>query len=210
MKIAPSILTADFLKLEEEIKSIEQESDYLHLDVMDGHFVPNISFGSHVLSGLKRITNVPLDTHLMISNPIDYIKDFAGINSSFITIHVEANKVKETLDLIHSYGIKRGLSLKPKTSLDDIKPYLSELELVLVMSVEPGFGGQSFMVDQLDKVRELVRLRDEHHYNYVIEIDGGINFDTAKLAKEAGVDIAVAGSYVFNAKDRNEAIRGIK
>ena len=210
MKIAPSILTADFLKLEAEIKSIEQESDYLHLDVMDGHFVPNISFGSHVLSGLKNVTNVPLDTHLMIQNPIEYIKDFAKINSTFITIHVEANKVKESLDLISSLGVKRGISLKPKTPIDALKPYLSEVELVLVMSVEPGFGGQSFMADQLDKVRELVRLRKEHNYHYVIEIDGGINHSTAQLAKEAGVDIAVAGSYVFNAKDRNEAIRVIK
>lgn len=209
MLIAPSILTADFNQLMSEIESIKT-ADYLHLDVMDGHFVPNISFGPHVLGGLKKISNVPLDTHLMITNPHDYIDSFVEIGSSFITIHVEANKVQESLNRIKASGVKAGITLKPKTKLDTLYPYLDQVDLVLVMSVEPGFGGQKFMEDQLDKVRTLVKLRREFNYNYVIEIDGGINGDTAKLAKEAGVDIAVVGSYVFNSKHRDETIRSLK
>lgn len=209
MLIAPSILTADFNRLEFEIQSIKT-ADYLHLDVMDGHFVPNISFGPHVLSGLKRITNIPLDTHLMITNPLDYIDLFVEIGSSFITVHVEANKVQESINRIKASGVKAGITLKPKTKLEMLYPYLDQVDLVLIMSVEPGFGGQKFMVDQLDKVRELVRLRETYHYHYVIEIDGGINGDTAKLAKEAGVDIAVVGSYVFNSKQRDEVIGSLR
>lgn len=209
MLIAPSILTADFNQLSSEIQSIKT-ADYLHLDVMDGHFVPNISFGPHVLGGLKKISNVPLDTHLMITNPLDYIDSFVEIGSSFITIHVEANKVQESLNRIKASGVKAGITLKPKTKLDTLYPYLDQVDLVLVMSVEPGFGGQKFMEDQLDKVRTLVKLRREFNYNYVIEIDGGINGDTAKLVKEAGVDIAVVGSYVFNSKHRDETIRSLK
>ncbi|MBM7454069.1 ribulose-phosphate 3-epimerase [Acholeplasma morum] len=209
MKIAPSILTADFNILKEEILSIGH-SDYLHLDVMDGHFVPNISFGSHVLSGLKKITSIPLDTHLMIENPLQYIDQYVEIGSSIITIHVEANQPLESICRIKASGIKAGISLKPKTPLEDLFPYLDKVDLVLVMSVEPGFGGQSFMEDQLEKVRELKRLREAYKYNYIIEIDGGINGTTAPKAKEAGVDLAVAGSYVFNAKDRNKAIDAIR
>ncbi len=209
MLIAPSILTADFNRLESEIQSIKT-ADYLHLDVMDGHFVPNISFGPHVLSGLKKITNIPLDTHLMITNPLDYIDLFVEIGSSFITVHVEANKVQESINRIKASGVKAGITLKPKTKLEMLYPYLDQVDLVLIMSVEPGFGGQKFMVDQLDKVRELVRLRETYHYHYVIEIDGGINGDTAKLAKEAGVDIAVVGSYVFNSKQRDEVIGSLR
>lgn len=209
MLIAPSILTADFNRLEFEIQSIKT-ADYLHLDVMDGHFVPNISFGPHVLSGLKRITNIPLDTHLMITNPLDYIDLFVEIGSSFITVHVEANKVQESINRIKASGVKAGITLKPKTKLEMLYPYLDQVDLVLIMSVEPGFGGQKFMVDQLEKVRELVRLREIYHYHYMIEIDGGINGDTAKLAKEAGVDIAVVGSYVFNSKQRDEVIGSLR
>lgn len=209
MKIAPSILTANFNNLEAEIKSIEA-ADFLHLDVMDGHFVPNISFGAHVLSGIKSISNIPIDTHLMIQNPVAYIEDFVKIGSEYITIHVEANEPDKAIEAIKKAGVKAGISLRPKTSIQDLIPFLSEVDLVLVMSVEPGFGGQSFMVDQLEKVKELVRLREKNNYQYLIEIDGGINLQTAKLAKEAGVDIAVAGSYVFNQKDRNQAINAIK
>jgi ribulose-phosphate 3-epimerase len=209
MKIAPSILTADFNQLEQEIKSISK-SDYLHLDVMDGHFVPNISFGPHVLSGLNKITNIPLDTHLMIEDPKAYIDQFVRIGSSIITVHVEAKTPLEAICRIKASGIKAGISLKPKTKIEALYPFLDQVDLVLVMSVEPGFGGQSFMIDQLEKVKALVELRAQYHYQYVIEIDGGINLETAKLAKAAGVDIAVAGSYVFNAKDRNQAIKDIQ
>jgi ribulose-phosphate 3-epimerase len=209
MLIAPSILTADFNRLEAEIKTI-QTADYLHLDVMDGHFVPNISFGPHVLGGLKKITNIPLDTHLMITNPLDYIDLFVEIGSSYITVHVEANKVQESINRIKASGIKAGITLKPKTKLETLYPYLDQVDLVLIMSVEPGFGGQKFMEDQLDKVKELVRLRTLYNYSYLIEIDGGINGDTATLAKAAGVDIAVVGSYVFNAKDRDAVIGSLR
>jgi len=209
MLIAPSILTADFNRLEAEIKTI-QTADYLHLDVMDGHFVPNISFGPHVLGGLKKITNIPLDTHLMITNPLDYIDLFVEIGSSFITVHIEANKVQESINRIKASGIKAGITLKPKTKLETLYPYLDQVDLVLIMSVEPGFGGQKFMEDQLEKVKALVKLRTAYNYNYLIEIDGGINGETAKLAKAAGVDIAVVGSYVFNSKNRDAVIGSLR
>ncbi|MDX9808283.1 MAG: ribulose-phosphate 3-epimerase [Acholeplasma sp.] len=209
MFIAPSILTADFNQLTTEIESVKS-ADFLHLDVMDGHFVPNISFGSHVLSGLKKISKVPLDTHLMLSNPLDYIDQFVEIGSSYITVHVEANKVQESINRIKASGIKAGITLKPKTKVETLYPYLDQVDLVLIMSVEPGFGGQKFMVDQLEKVKTLVELRKTYGYHYMIEIDGGINGDTAKLAKAAGVDIAVVGSYIFNAKDRDAVIGSLR
>lgn len=209
MFIAPSILTADFNQLATEIESVKS-ADFLHLDVMDGHFVPNISFGSHVLSGLKKISKVPLDTHLMLSNPLDYIDQFVEIGSSYITVHVEANKVQESINRIKASGIKAGITLKPKTKVETLYPYLDQVDLVLIMSVEPGFGGQKFMVDQLEKVKTLVELRKIYGYHYMIEIDGGINGDTAKLAKAAGVDIAVVGSFIFNAKDREAVIGSLR
>lgn len=209
MLIAPSILTADFNQLGLEIETISK-SDYLHLDVMDGHLVPNISFGPHVLSGIKKLTKIPLDTHLMIQNPLDFIDQFVEIGSSIITVHVEANRVQESINRIKASGIKAGITLKPKTKLEAIYPYLDQVDLVLIMSVEPGFGGQKFMEDQLDKVRTLVELRKAYNYHYVIEIDGGINGQTALLAKTAGVDIAVVGSYVFNSKDRNLTIEALR
>ncbi len=209
MFIAPSILTADFNQLATEIESVKS-ADFLHLDVMDGHFVPNISFGSHVLSGLKKISKVPLDTHLMLSNPLDYIDQFVEIGSSYITVHVEANKVQESINRIKASGIKAGITLKPKTKVETLYPYLDQVDLVLIMSVEPGFGGQKFMVDQLEKVKTLVELRKIYGYHYMIEIDGGINGDTAKLAKAAGVDIAVVGSFIFNAEDREAVIGSLR
>lgn len=207
MKVAVSILTADFNNLETEIKSLH-ESDYIHLDVMDGHFVPNISFGKAVLQNLKKITNVPLDTHLMITNPYDYIDDFASIGSKYITIHIEANKVSETLEKIKSHKIKTGLSLRPGTDIKLLDPYLKDIDLVLVMTVEPGFGGQSFMIEQMKKVDYLYEMRKKHNYKYVIEIDGGVNDKTIKYAK--GVDIVVSGSYILNQKDRSKAIKSLK
>ncbi len=207
MKVAVSILTADFNNLEAEIKSLH-ESDYIHLDVMDGHFVPNISFGKAVLQNIKNITDVPLDTHLMISNPYDYIEDFVSIGSKYITIHIEANKVPETLEKIRAHNVKTGLSLRPKTDIKLLDPYLKDIDLVLVMTVEPGFGGQSFMIEQMEKVQYLYDMRKRYNYKYVIEIDGGVNDETIKYAK--GVDIVVSGSYILNQKDRSKAIKSLK
>lgn len=209
MKVATSILTADFNNLKKEIKSLDK-SDYLHLDVMDGHFVPNISFGYAVLSGLPKITNIPLDIHLMISNPYEYIESFAKLKPEFITIHVEANKPYETIKKIKEMGIKSGLSLKPHTSLNEITQYLNLVDLVLVMTVEPGFGGQSFLESQMDKVKKLHELRIDNNYNYVIQIDGGINDKTIKHVTNTGCDIVVSGSYILNAKSRDEAIKSLK
>ncbi len=209
MKVATSILNADFNNLEKELKKIES-SDYIHLDVMDGHFVPNISFGYPVLRNIKKLTNVPLDTHLMISNPYDYIDNFAKLGSCFITIHVEANKPLETIKLIKDKGIKSGITLKPKTKLSDIYSFLPIVDLVLVMTVEPGFGGQSFMVDQVEKIKELDRLRKKHNYSYLIEADGGINGETIKYLKNSGVDIVVSGTYITNSDNPEAAIKSLK
>lgn len=209
MKVAPSILTADFNNLEKEIKSLDS-ADYIHLDVMDGHFVPNISFGYAVLRKIKEITKLPLDTHLMIANPYDYIDDFIKIGSHIITIHVEANKPLETIKKIKKNNVKAGISLKPGTPLEVIIPYLNLIDLVLVMTVEPGFGGQSFMEDQMNKVRELDRLRKKHNFTYLIEIDGGINDKTIHKVLNTGCDIVVAGSYILNQKDRIKAIQSLR
>lgn len=205
MKIATSILNIDFNNLEREIKNIST-SDYLHLDIMDGHFVPNISFGYTVLRNLKDITDIPLDTHLMIQNPYDYIDDFAKIGSKYITIHVEANEPLKTIELIKKRGIKAGISLKPNTKLEEIYPFLDKVDLILVMTVEPGFGGQSFMEHQMDKVRELAILRDQHNYNYLIQIDGGVNDKSISKVKNTGVDIVVSGSFITKNKNPKRAI----
>ncbi|MFA5719917.1 MAG: ribulose-phosphate 3-epimerase [Acholeplasmataceae bacterium] len=207
MKVAVSILTADFNNLEQEIKTLHQ-SDYLHLDVMDGHFVPNISFGKAVLQNIQHITDIPLDTHLMIMNPYDYIEDFVAIGSTYITIHIEANNVDETLKKIKRLGVKTGLSLKPGTDIHTLDPFLKDIDLVLVMTVEPGFGGQTFMMDQMDKVKYLYDMRKKHNYSYVIEIDGGVNDKTIHHAHL--VDIVVSGSYILNQKDRTKAILSLK
>lgn len=209
MKVATSILNADFNNLEKELKKIES-SDFIHLDVMDGHFVPNISFGYPVLRNIKKLTSVPLDTHLMISNPYDYIDDFAKLGSLYITIHVEANKPKETIDYIKSKGIKAGITLKPSTSIIDLIPYLEDVSLVLVMTVEPGFGGQSFMVNQVDKIKELAHLRKKHNFNYLIQADGGINGETIKYLKDSGVDIVVSGTYITGSDNPEAAIKSLK
>lgn len=209
MKIATSILNADFNNLEKELKRISN-SDYLHLDIMDGHFVPNISFGYTVLRNLKNITNIPLDSHLMVQNPYDYIDDFDKIGSKYITIHVEANKPLKTIELIKRKGIKAGISLKPGTELREIFPFLDKVDLILVMTVEPGFGGQSFMEDQMEKVKELAILREEHGYEYVIQIDGGVNDKTIGKVRNTGVDIVVSGSFITQNKDPKKAIESLR
>lgn len=209
MKIAPSVLTADFTNLVAELKSIDT-ADYLHIDIMDGHFVPNISFGSTITKQISQISPLPLDIHLMVTAPLKWIDQFAASNPKFITIHTEANRVKETIKSIESHRIGVGLSIKPKTPVSDLMPYIDHVNLVLVMTVEPGFGGQTFIMETLDKVKELVKYRRANGLSFVIEVDGGINKDNIKLCRDAGVDISVAGSYLFNQKDRQQAILSLR
>ena len=205
--IAPSILSADFSRLAEEIKDVEQGGcDMIHVDVMDGHFVPNLTIGPLVVKALRKTTKLPLDVHLMIDEPINSIEEFRKAGADWITIHVEATKeVGKTLDKVKELGAKPGISLRPKTPLSAILPFLDKVELVLIMSVEPGFGGQSFMPEMMDKVRQLRR-----QFKGLISVDGGVNRETAPQPLEAGADILVAGTAVFGQKDRKAAIAELR
>lgn len=209
MLIAPSILTADFGKLKKEIDSIAS-ADYIHLDIMDGNFVPNMSFGPHISKCIRNLTTIPFDTHLMVKRPLDWIDKFSLPQTEFITIHFESENYLEAIVAIRRKDIKAGLSIKPKTKVDEIKDILPLLDLVLVMSVEPGFGGQKFMPESLDKIKELKKIREESNLNFIIEVDGGINIETAQLVKTAGADMIVAGSHIFNQKDRKQAITNLR
>lgn len=201
MKVSLSILTADYANIEESLKDIIHEVDYVHMDVMDGEFVPNISFGYSFIKSLRRLTDKPFDTHLMMMHPQRYIKQFADAGSQYITFHVEADcDVMQTINFIHEEKVYAGISIKPSTSVKEIEEYLPYVDMVLVMSVEPGFGGQSFMDSSIQKVRELKKLRDEHGYSYLINIDGGIKDTTSVLVKDY-VDMAVVGSYICNAEE---------
>ena len=210
--ISPSILAADFARLGEDVKDIcSRGIDYLHVDVMDGAFVPNISFGSAVMKSLNSYASVPYDVHLMVEEPIRYIKDFVTDNTEFITVHEEACKdLAGTIKAIHELGIKAGVSIKPGTDPEVLNELLPEIDMVLVMSVEPGFGGQKFMDSSLPKISYLRDKREELGLSYLIEVDGGIGSSNADLVKEAGVDVIVAGSAVFKASDRSAEIAGIK
>ena len=213
--IAPSILSADFKKLGEEIALVESlGAEYLHFDVMDGHFVPNISFGVPVLQSISKCHQMINDVHIMISEPKKYIEKFAEAGADIITFHYEAcedqNEVQDVIDMIHSFGIKAGMSIKPGTPVEVVQPFLEDLELVLVMSVEPGFGGQSFIPESLDKISYLRKMIDLNGYLCLVEVDGGINEKTAKLCRDAGVDILVAGSYLFGNPDIEERMESLR
>lgn len=213
--IAPSILSADFNKLGDEIKLIESlGAEYLHFDVMDGHFVPNISFGVPVLQNIAKMHHMVNDVHIMITEPKKYIEKFAHSGADIITFHYEAckddNEVKEVIDLIHQNKVKAGISIKPNTPVEVLLPFLKDVELILIMSVEPGFGGQSFIPSALEKIIFLRKNKDKHGYSYLIEVDGGINAETGKLCKEAGVEILVAGSYLFGHEDIKERMESLR
>lgn len=205
--VAPSLLAADFSDLRNEIDKVEKAgAEYLHLDVMDGAFVPNISFGAPVISAIRKHSNLIFDVHLMIENPDRFIKDFVETGADIITVHVEATKhLNRTLQLIKSYGKKVGISLNPSTPIEMIKYELKNIDMVLIMTVNPGFGGQAFIENMTDKIKEL-RTLDK---NIDIEVDGGINAETGKKVKEAGANILVAGSYIFNG-DYKERIDSLK
>ena len=211
-KIAPSILAADFARLGDDVKDIcDRGIDYLHIDVMDGSFVPNISFGPAVMKSLNDITTVPYDIHLMIWDPDRYIENFITPKTEFITVHYEAcDDLAHTLNHIKEAGAKTGVSIKPGTAPEVLDEYLKDIDQILVMSVEPGFGGQKFMDSSLPKIAYYKAKRDELGLGYVISVDGGIGSANAHLVKDAGADMIVAGSAVFKAADRTAEIRAIK
>lgn len=213
--VAPSILSADFNNLEKDIRKIEVGgADYLHFDVMDGHFVDNISFGIPVLKNIAKTTYLIKDVHIMISDPLRYAKRFINAGADILTFHYEACKndeeIIEIINVIHSNHAKAGLSIKPGTEVNKILKFLPMLDLVLIMSVEPGFGGQKFIDSALEKIKVLREEIDLKQYPTLIEVDGGINQDTGALCVKAGVDVLVAGSYVFNSDNVKERIESLK
>ncbi|KAF1295244.1 ribulose-phosphate 3-epimerase [Enterococcus sp. JM4C] len=212
MKIAPSILSADFANLQRDVQLVEREgADYIHIDVMDGQFVPNITIGAGVVAALRPVTKLPLDVHLMIANPENYIDDFAKAGSDIIMVHVEATPhVHRAVQMIQAHGVKSGVVINPGTPVSAIKHVLSMVDQVLVMTVNPGFGGQSFIEECVEKIAELAALRTENGYSYEIEVDGGIVPETAKLCKEAGADVFVAGSYIYSAENPSERMDLLK
>ena len=213
--IAPSILSADFNHLFADIQKVEEAgAEYLHFDVMDGHFVPNISFGIPVLKSIAKSHHMINDVHIMISEPLKYAERFVKAGADIVTFHYEAcqneEEIMKVISIIHDSGAKAGISIKPNTPVEVLDKYIPSLDLILIMSVEPGFGGQSFIREVLPKISYLRKIIDKNAYPCLIEIDGGINNETAKEAKEAGVDILVAGSYIFghdNIKERIDSLR---
>lgn len=212
IKIAPSILAANFSKLAEEVVEVEKAgAELIHIDVMDGHFVPNITMGPIVVEALRPVTKLPLDVHLMIENPDAYIEDFAKAGADYITVHVEACKhLHRTIQLIRSFGVKPGVVLNPHTSIEQIKHVLEDIDMVLFMTVNPGFGGQKFIHSVIPKVKQLSDIIKEQGLSIEIEIDGGINEETIVPCVQAGATIFVAGSAIYNEKNRAEALQRIK
>jgi len=212
VKISPSILDSNFAEIKKTIKILERAKvNYIHFDVMDGNFVPNLTFGPKLIKPLRRLTKLPFDTHLMIKTPGRYIKDYVKAGSDIITFHFEAAKnPAAVIRQIKKAGLKAGMSIKPKTPVKKILKYVKDLDLILIMSVEPGFGGQKFMKKVLTKAKILRKSIDENKYKCLIEIDGGINTETAPLACSAGVDIIVAGSFIFKSKNPKKTIADLR
>lgn len=206
LKISPSILASDYANLQSELDRIST-SDMIHIDVMDGHFVPNISIGAPVVAACKKVCNVPFDVHLMISNPLDYAEDFAKAGADIICFHTECDSdTEQTIDKILSLGKKAALAIKPATLIDEVVKYLDKISMVLVMTVEPGFGGQSFMESTMPKIEAIRKINPDID----IEVDGGINADTVKIAAKAGANVFVAGSAVFKSENPAETIALLK
>ena len=204
--LSPSILSADYMHFHEDMDKTKADgAKWLHVDIMDGHFVPNLSFGYSWVKAMRKITDLVLDVHLMIDTPIKYVEEFCKAGSDYLTIHVEADtpeNIKKTLELIRSHGVKPGIVVKPKTPAEAVAPYLSMVDLVLVMTVEPGFGGQKFMADMMPKLKQLRTMLDEVNPQCHLEVDGGVDLTTGEICKENGADVLVAGSAFFGAADR--------
>lgn len=214
IKFSPSILSADFTRLGEDLQNRKEVGiDYIHVDVMDGHFVPNLSMGIPVVKSLRKLSDLTLDVHLMIETPIKYAEMFCKAGADILTIHLEADtpeNIRKTLEIIRANGVRAGLSIKPKTPAEALLPYLDLLDLVLVMTVEPGFGGQSFMEDMMPKLRKIRTWIDEKKPGCDLEVDGGVNAKTAKICTSNGADVLVAGSAYFGAADRAAFVKAIK
>ncbi len=203
MKVSPSILSCDFSILKQEIDTVAEICDYIHIDVMDGNFVNNITFGPGLVKDIRKHYKNIFDVHLMLTNPLQYIDSFSDAGADIITIHIECNSnIEETIAKIKSCNKKVGLAINPKTNVNKLNNYLHEIDLILVMSVQPGFGGQKFDETVIDKINVLNSLKEQKGYNYLIEVDGGVNDKTIDLLKAVKVDIVVAGSYIFNSEDR--------
>jgi ribulose-phosphate 3-epimerase len=212
IKIAPSILSANFASLGEEIRDVEQGgADYIHVDVMDGHFVPNITIGPLIVEAIRPVTNLPLDVHLMIEQPDRYIPAFAKAGADFLSVHVEAcPHLHRTIHLIKENGVKAGVVLNPHTPVEMIQHIIEDVDVVLLMTVNPGFGGQKFIPSVLPKIRQVAQFVKERNLSVEIEVDGGINAETARLCVEAGANVLVAGSAIYNKRDRAAAIRALR
>ena len=213
-KIAPSILSADFVNLERDIRGLKDTgADWVHIDVMDGIFVPNITIGIPVVKSIRGITDLPLDVHLMIDRPIRYVEDFVKAGADWLTIHIEADQPQNTLDAldkIHALGCKAAISLKPRTPAEAAIPYLEKCDMILVMTVEPGFGGQKFMADMMPKLKKLREMLDEVNPGCILEVDGGVDANTHALCKENGAEVLVAGSAYFKSTDRPAFVKTIQ